>query len=110
MQVLFLGDLCLFISVVFGLRVGSGGDFFGQYGVVCAMCMWGVGVGLCKVVLVFASCSAILFIDIPMCDLTFCIVTLWVDHLIWWTIVDMSSLSRGFEYRDDGYFVWLFIR
>ena len=48
----------------------------------------GCGVGLVHVVPSLPSQYNIL----PMCDMTLCIVILWVDHTIWWTISNISSL------------------
>ena len=39
---------------------------------MCAMCMWGVGVGLLWVVPSFASWFVISLPKIPVCALTFC--------------------------------------
>ena len=41
----------------------------------------------------FASWSVISLPIMPMCALTFCIVILCVDHVIWLTMAAMSSLS-----------------
>lgn len=59
------------------------------------MCLcWDLEVGLSFVVVMpFASWSAILFPIILVCILTFNIVILWVNHIIWLTIADMSNLS-----------------
>ena len=50
-------------------------------------------VGLLRLVPLFASWYAISLPKIPVCALTFCIVMLCLVHRIWWTIVEMSSLS-----------------
>lgn len=59
------------------------------------MCLcWDLEVGLSFVVVPpFASWSAILFPIILVCTLTFNIVILWVNHIIWLTMADMSNLS-----------------
>ena len=64
-----------------------------QDGVVCAMCIWGVGVGLARVVPHFASWYAISLHVMSMCTVTFCFVIMYVDHLIWLVMAEMSSLS-----------------
>ena len=64
--------------------------------------------GLSRRVPSFASWSAISFPIMPMCALTFCIVNLCVDQVIWLTIATMSSLS-GWLCWDDGFCMWLFI-
>jgi hypothetical protein len=68
---------------------------------VCAMWMWGMRVGLASVMPSFTSWSTCSLPSIPVWALTFCIIILWMDHIFWWTIVEMGSLSRWF-YWDDG--------
>ena len=64
-----------------------------QYGVVWAICILGVLAGLSRRAPLFASWSAISLPIIHVCALTFCIVILCVDHVIWLTMEEMSSLS-----------------
>ena len=54
---------------------------------VCAMCMWDVGIGLLLVVPSLASWFAISLPKIPECALTFCNVLLCFVHRIWWIMV-----------------------
>lgn len=51
-----------------------------QYGVVCAICICIVGVGLASVVPSLANWSATSLPIIPVWALTFWIVILWFDH------------------------------
>lgn len=60
---------------------------------VCATCEWGVGVGLLQVVPSFASLYMNSLPKNLMCALAFCIVMLCLIHGIWWTMVEISSLS-----------------
>lgn len=53
-----------------------------QDGVVLATCMWGVVIGLARVVPSFASWSLISFPTMPVCALRFWIMILCVDHMI----------------------------
>ena len=80
-----------------------------QYRVVWFVCIKGMLVGLLKRVLSFASWLAILLPIMPMCALTFCIVILCVEHVIWLTMAMMSSLSWWLCW-DNGCCMWLFIR
>ena len=57
----------------------------------------------------FASWSAISLPIMHVRALTFWIVILCVDHVIWLTIAAMSRLSRWLSW-DDGCHMWLFIR
>lgn len=82
---------------------------FMQYGVVYGMCTWGVGVGLSNVVMSFANWLTISFPIILVCTMTFCIVMLWVDHMIWLTTTKISSLL-GWLCWNDRCLVWLYIR
>ena len=80
-----------------------------QYGVVWVVCILGVLVGLSRRAPLFASWSAISLPIIHVCALTFWIVILCVDHVMWLTIAEMSSLS-GWLCWDDGCHMWLCIR
>lgn len=70
------------------------GILFNQYVVVYANLMWGVVVGLSTVIPSIANWSSISFSTIPMYTLPFRIVNLWLDHMIWLTLAQMSSLFR----------------
>lgn len=59
-----------------------------------AMWLDGVGLGLFRVVPSSTSRFAISFPMMHVCTLTFCNVSLCGDHMIWLTIVVMSSLAR----------------
>ena len=60
---------------------------------VCGVCMSGVGMGLLRVVPLFASWFAISLPMILICALTFCIVMLCLIERIWYTMAKMNSLS-----------------
>ena len=62
--------------------------------------MWGVGVGLLRVVPLFPSWYAISLPKISMHVLSFCIVTLCLVCKIWWTMAKIDNLS-GWLCWDD---------
>lgn len=80
-----------------------------QYGVVWVVCVRGVVVGLSRRVPSFASWLAIWLHVMSVCALTFGIVILCVNHVIWLTMAAMTILS-GWLCWDDRCRMWLFIK
>ena len=89
---------CSFVMNLLRLRMAPScvvvGQLANQYGVGCAMCMWGVGDGFSLRVPSLASVSPILFPMMPECARTLCMCIVYGVQCICHMMAAMSSLSR----------------
>ena len=105
--------LCSFVINVRRFRIAPScvpvGQLANQYGVVQAMCIRGVMLGLSRCVPVFASVSAISFPLMFVCARTLCMCIVCGVQYIWLIMVAMSSLSWWWC-CDVGCCMWLLIK